>query len=369
MTNSIFFPILSKNTGFTKAFMKKGLLCIFISILLLSAGNVFAVKVETLYEGIVPVKSQSSEERYMATQKALAEVLIKVSGNSQIINNPRIKSRLITANHLVQEFGYDYPRDQNSENRYLLRTRFDKSGVNQWLRDASAPIWGQNRPQVLTWIAIEKPGNTEAILSESDTVQTLLQENAKRRGIPLRIPTKEIKDRNRIHPEDIINMETAKLMDASKRYANSALLIGHMVQNDTGFTTQWKLIAGADAWDFNFAGTNEDAVISQLMDQVANTLAGRYAVVTTNNIQKNIALRVVGISLQSDFAKLIRYLSRLTPVASVGISRIAGNEIMLNVSLRSTQAAFTQAISLSQKLLPVASDLTSDPLIYKWNPT
>jgi hypothetical protein len=348
--------------------MKKAFHITLIILWLGMSGSVFAVKIDTLYEGIVPVKSQSSAERHAATQKALAEVLIKVSGNNQIINNPRIKTRLATANHLVQEFGYNYPENQNADIRYLLRTRFDKSGVNQWLRDAAAPIWSQNRPQILTWIAIEQAGIQNPTLNDSETVQSILQDNAKRRGISLRIPTKDIKDRSRITASDIINMSTDKLMQASKHYSNSAILIGHMVQNEIGLTTQWKLIAGNDSWDFHVTGQNEAEVLPQMVDQVANTLAGKYAVITTNNIQKNIGIRVVGISLQEDFAKLIRYLSQLPPVASVVIARITEDEIMLNVGLRSTETAFTEAVSLSQKLLPVETDFNADPLTYKWNP-
>lgn len=345
--------------------MKKVFLIILSWAMLLASGTVNAQKISNLYEGNIPVKNQSPEERSIATQKALLEVFVKVSGNNQITRNPKIRGRMLAANNLVQEYGYEYPKIQDADNKYLLHLRFDKNGVNQWLRDASASIWGQNRPQVFAWIVTQKPDMIQIIQNDQNPLQVILEENAKRRGIPLILPQKNPQD---ILPTDIMSMSVDKLVHASRR--NSAVLIGYIQQNsDNSQTAQWKLISGKDSWDFDFAGANEQEVLTKAIDQTANTLAGRYGIVTTNTIQKNIALRVLGISEHNDFAKLIRYLSRLTPVASVGISKISGNEILLSVNLRSTAASFTQAIALGQKLLPVAINFNAEPLIYQWNPS
>ncbi len=344
--------------------MKKVFL-VLLSWIILGSSTVNALKMNTLYEGIIPVKTQSSEERSIATQKALMEVLIKVSGNDQIIRNPKIRSRLMTANNLVQEYGYEYPKIPNAENRYVLHLRFDKSGVNQWLRDASAPIWGQNRSPIFAWIVSQKPDMIKIIQNDFNPWQTILLENAARRGIPLMLPEKNPLD---VLPTDIMNMSVDKLMQASKRY--NTVLIGYIQQNpDNTETSQWKLISGKESWDFSFSGNSEKEVLTKAIDQTVNTLSGKFGIVTTNAIQKNIGLRVLGISEQTDFTKLIRYLSRLTPVASVGISKISGNEILLNVSLRSTEASFTEAIALGQRLLPITIDFNAEPLIYQWNPS
>ncbi|HEX2549905.1 MAG TPA: DUF2066 domain-containing protein, partial [Gammaproteobacteria bacterium] len=278
--------------------------------------------------------------------------------------NPRIQSRLLTANNLLQEYAYEYSKNQDAENRYLLQLHFDKRAVNQWLRDVSAPIWGQNRPPVFAWIVSEKPNMIQIILNTDPSIPTTLRENASRRGIPLFFPAKNPPN---ILPTVIMSMSVNKIISATKRYNN--VLIGYIQENSNGYSTQWKLVSGKDTWDFNVAGATEKEILEKVMDQAANALAGKFAVITTNNIQKNIELRVVGISEQTDFAKLIRYLSRLTPVASVSIGKIDGDEILLNVSLRSTEASFTQAISLSQKLLPVAVMESTEPLIYQWNPS
>src|ERR1700722_17064182 len=100
--------------------MKKTWLIV-LFLLLLSTTKVFAVKINSLYQGEVPVHSQSLQDRQQATQEALAQVLIKVSGNSQVISNPRIKSRLRMAASLIQEYTYAYPRLPVPDKPYLLQ--------------------------------------------------------------------------------------------------------------------------------------------------------------------------------------------------------------------------------------------------------
>src|SRR5690349_11334235 len=119
-----------------------GLFC----IAFLNTTAAYASKISSLYQATLPVATQSAEERTDAIQKGLRQVLIKVTGTKQVLNNIRIKNSLAKAERFVQEFGYTQMSQQPG---YRLDLQFDSENINQLLQNASAPIWDAHRPLVL----------------------------------------------------------------------------------------------------------------------------------------------------------------------------------------------------------------------------
>jgi hypothetical protein len=196
----------------------------------------------------------------------------------------------------------------------------------------------------------------------------LLKNNAERRGLPMMLPLMDMTDLNQVTMEDMTTLSMSSLQKASQRYTSDALLVTHIIQDNSGFSLQWKLVVGNDGWGGTVRGQNLPSVIATFMDSIANALAGRFAVVTTNTIQKNISIKVTGITQQEDFVQLVRYLNHLPSVADVSIAQISGNEVLLNVSLRSTLQAFLQSVSIGPKLTLVGTDTTLSPLVFEWKP-
>lgn len=344
---------------------------LFVSMMATSA---LALKIDTLYTGRVPVTTQAAAERAQATQQALIQVLVKVSGNDQILNNPQLKARVSSpdADTLIQQYSYITPPTGTQNAPYVLEVQFDPTAINQWLRDAHIAIWGQNRPLIMAWILYESPGHAPEILSSDLTNETitLLKQNADKRGLQFILPVMDMTDINQTSAADITTMDIPKLVNATKRYASDGVLIGHITQNKQGFVSQWKLVLGDKQWNLNLTGNNLTDIMPVIVNKATNTLASRFAIVTTNTIQKDLVLKVTGITHYRDFAQLTRYLHHLTPVANVEITKIlTDNDVILKVSLRSTQEAFTQALSLGKKLTPVPmTDTTDTMVVYQWNP-
>ncbi len=334
--------------------------------------SALAIKVDSLYKSTAPVTTQATAERNQATRQALEQVMIKVSGDAQILNNPKLKSNLSAADTLIQQFSYTTLPPGKSTTPYLLEVQFDPTGVNQWLRDAGAAIWGQNRPLVIAWIVYEGSGHPAEIISSDSIsdISTLLKQNAEKRGLPLVLPVMDMTEINQITPKDVTDMTISKLTDAAKRYVSDAVLIGHITQDSNGLASQWKLVLGDHQWDWNLAGKSIIDIAPTLINNITNTLATRFAVVTTNTIQKDLALKVTGITHYRDFAQLTRYLNHLTPVANVEITKIlSDNDVILKVSLRSTQESFVQALALGKKLTPAPITNAADTMVvYQWNP-
>lgn len=362
------FSYNDKSYAKIKVVMKTALLYGLSIFLILTCHTASAIQVNSLYMGEIQVHSQSSEERHRMMPTALAQVFTKVSGNNQILTNPRIKQQLPKASSLVQQFGYATSAAANTNTTYLLQIHFDINGVNQCLREANAPVWGQNRPLILGWISDESTPTQDILtLKTTNPMANLMKKNMDQRGIPFTLPNMDTTDANLITPQLITDMDIPKLLAASKRYKSDALLIGHLTKNGELLNTQWKLTLGSDQWEWNITGKTANDIIPALVDNITNTLSTRFAIVTSNSIQKNIALKIMGIHHQSDFTQLIRYLNHLTPVANVSISSVNGSDVLLSISLRSTEESFVKTLSLGQRLSAISTKDNTSPMIFQWN--
>src|SRR5579872_5924360 len=112
---------------------------------------------DALYQAEVPVASQSQQDKQKGMEQALANVLVKVSGNNDILSNPNIAAKLVEAESLAQEFSFDVPHTPGVTGAYILQVRFDADAVDHLLHNAKAPILGQARPVTIAWVEFEEP--------------------------------------------------------------------------------------------------------------------------------------------------------------------------------------------------------------------
>src|SRR3990167_3580501 len=350
--------------------MKQLLSWLVISICLICTINTaFAVRVTRLYQAQIPVASQTSEERNQVLQQGLTQVLIKVSGDNGVLNHPKIKLRLEElAGTLMQEFSYSPSNLPDNAKPYFLQLDFDADGINKVLRDAGVPIWGQNRPLILVWLDVEVPNHPAEIMTNdsANDISLLFKQNMNRRGLPIIFPMMDITDMNLVSVNDIVTKAVPILTNAAKRYSSDAMLMGHITQDKNGFNAQWTLVMGQSQWDWSMTGETIADVLTTVTNNIADTLAGRYAVIMTDTAQTKFTLQVAGVTEAEDFMQLMNYLQHLTPVADVQLIQVSGSDVTLNISLRGTRESFSQAVSLGKKLTSVNNNNQTIPL-YQWN--
>lgn len=346
-------------------------LSIYVTTLLLMLVSPWAqaVRVNSIYLAEVPVLSQSSQEKTKAAQLGLAQVLIKVSGNSQIVDsNPVLKAELNQAEKLAQEYSYSTPANATKAKPHLLTIRYDVAGVNHLLQESGAPTWGLNRPLILVWLAFEGPNHSPDIVDSSvEDMQAAIKHSAKQRGLPVMLPVMDVTDLGLVSVNDVMNKSIPALQAASQRYNGDALLIGHVMQVNEDFTSQWRLVIGTDQWNWTFKGKTLDDVLTAVMNNIADTMVARYASVMSTTVQSELTMKVSGVKQQADLLQLMRYLQHLTPVADVQLVSVTGSDIVLNISLRGTKQSFIQAVALGKNLQsPAKVDASDDVLVYQW---
>jgi len=328
----------------------------------------FAVKVETLYRAKIPANTQSVEERKPLLGSALAEVLVKVTGNTNVINNPKIKSYLANPSQFVQEYTYETVMPANPK-PFMLEVWFNPESVNKLLRGTGVPLWGQSRPLILTYLDYQGLNATPEILGDSSpgNVVTLVKQKFSGRGLPVIFPTMDATDLSQINVNDVNTFAFPALINSAKRYGSEGILLGKITQRPNDFVTQWKFRLGAKEWVWNFTGSSLDAILDNLSNSMANTLSVRFAAVETNQVTDHVLVKFIGITQSDDFVSLIDYLKNMTPVADVVPKEIKDTEVLLKISLHSNVNAFVEAISLSPKFSSVPDQVHPELLTYQWN--
>lgn len=326
-----------------------------------------AILINNLYTAAINVATQKKEDKNLAIQEGLINVLVKVSGAKKENIDKAFKETLPHAGDYLEEFSYSTTNVKGAKS-YLLLLRFDNQAINRLLTNASFPVWGAYRPLILVLADLNTiTGSDKLVLNDNNNTFTKsLKERAMARGLPIIFPIMDIADLNIISLQNIKTLNSENLQDTLKRYASDALLVGYV--NETAnqhYSSSWKLILKQQIFNWSFESSDLNDLAFNLIDHFASELATRYATILNQNKELIISLIINHVNNANDLHALLNYLKHLTVVSHVEIMQIAQDNVTLKLIIRGEQNNFLQAISVGQKLIPVAN--TKHPLTYEWN--
>ena len=328
----------------------------FIAIfMLLTCGVAGAVMAPGLHEGTVPVADKSDAARADAMRAALAQVLIKLTGDRAVAKQPPAADILRDTQRYVLEYRYQNPEQSDGAASPLsLWVRFDATAVDQAVVAAGLPLWGRERPATLVWLVVED-GAEATVVNADDThgyVQ-VLQAQALRRGLPLVLPLLDLADQTHIGADDIRRNDADRIRSASARYGADATLAAVVSQTTPGL---WQ-----GSFTLYFSGQNStwvakggafDAVLAEGVDDVADALALRFAHAGSTGPVGNVQLVVDGIDNASQYADVLHFLGKLNSVTDVSVVRVEPDRVTFSLESRGGTQAISDSIALSGMLQP-----------------
>lgn len=333
-----------------------------------------AAKVEGLYSAAVRVSTQSVRERRSASQDALAEVFIRASGKATVVQNQAIQALLSRPDRFILSFGYQSlpADDEGGQQGFLLTLDFDAVQINQSLRAAGMPVWGDNRPELLLWWAVEDEQGRRLVNSDNDINSVrIMQRHAKRRGIPTAWPLLDLQDRSLVKTSDVWGFYLDKMASASKRYGSQAVIIGRARKAATGhWFGRWFVLLNGQQYRLEGDGSDLNAVMQEAMDFAADKIAEQYAEIKTTEGGGELMIKVTDVNSLADYASLNNYLDGLSVVRQVTVKAVHQRTIWYALQLQSDVDNFEQVIRLDRRLkkrtkvdeLPVDESV----LEYRW---
>ena len=328
-----------------------------------------AARVEDLYTATVELDSMAANPQQDAFARALGEVLVKVTGLPEAGATEARLGALSNATQLVQQYR------RLPENR--LQASFNAGALRDALDEAGLPVWGNNRPLVAVWFALDAGDGNRMILSEAsgesevgldegqiEALRELLVETAVARGLPMVLPLVDAEDLGVVSFADLWGDFPGPVMLASQRYGADAVLVGRARSTAAGINkVRWSLTMANEQHGWEGSAASGPA-------QTAGLLAQRLA--TTADSAGTLRVLVRDVDTLEKYGRLRQYFATLSIVERSAVAHVDGNELEFELVVRGDVQRLESALSRSRLLQPasIESDLMElgrlPDLVYTW---
>ena len=333
-------------------------------------GTAYPVLVDDLYVAEVLVRDESPRQLRDGARAGLLQVLVRVSGSLKVEESSLVRSSLQNPAAYYYQYSYETTDKallfgESEVNAKILRLHFEPSAIARLLRDANLPIWGSNRPSVLLWVAVNE-GPSRRILGETDAseVVEVLVDQARQRGLPITFPILDIEDASQISTAEVWGAFLERIDGASDRYSPDSLLTAR-IQSEPGerWSGRWSFRT-ADTWkSLESAGYSPDVLVRSMIDQLADELAGRFAL---GSSRSRVRLKIENVGGVSQYAAVCRYLEELTPVVSSSIIALDIDIAEFELETEGQYLQLIEIIKLDERLLLLSKDERNESLSYRW---
>ncbi|WP_239928723.1 DUF2066 domain-containing protein [Photobacterium sanguinicancri] len=319
-----------------------------------------AATVNNLYQAQVVLPDTDKQSEQTARQQGLEQVLVKVSGQSQVVDNEVIRKALSSSSQYISQFGVGSLNGQQT-----LDMTFDRVQVHNLLAQANATVWSDQRPAVLVWLVKENNREREIVWDQtSNPLQTEMNTAANQRGVPVLMPIGDFEDITAVTVPDLWGGFVEPVANASLRYNPESILIVRAREDGSNVSLSWqlfeqsadRLVASQVAPKEGRASGELAVATREMVNQIADQLAAKYAVQLGGESRGLFTISVANIQTTEDFFTLERMLTSLSSVASVDVQRLHGDKAMFGVNLLTTEDAFKRELLLDRRMTPLSED-------------
>jgi len=264
-------PLLAGSFGAHHNGMRK-LMSIAAMALTLLTGSAQAVEVPNLYGGQAIVTGIFEPERTRGLRQVLLDVLVKVSAEPRLIDDPRVQPLLDRAKDLMASYEYEDRmkgtpvRDEQGtrDQPHDLRITFDKAKIDAALAELGLKPWGNHRPILIAHISVEYPDSRFSLMQDHQFglgQRGALEAAATRRGMKVILPDAAAK---------------APYM-GSLQPPEAFPLLGRMrwQPESASWNTQWTVVAGKQIRIWVIETPSFDEAFRNGVGEAAAILAGR----------------------------------------------------------------------------------------------
>lgn len=351
----------------------------------IASSMVLAAEPLDFYRATIPVRSQDVTERQYAAQKGLQEVLVRMSGSEDVLDNPEVQKAVDEAQRYIEQFQY-----QGNTNPELLKRGyreemsmlFSSRVVERVLRQAGEPFWPVNRPSVLVWVVEDSAESGRQLVNRDNNPEVIesLEKSARKRGLPLVFPLLDLEDQSNLSADQLWSLNDDAIARASERYGADVVLVGKFSQTSRGeYWATWQYYYRGGSRVYDNRSENLDNLTLSGVTPLAEALARRYAIVARAESSPHIFLSLSGITGFGQYRQALDYLEGLAMVSGVSLLAVRQNTIFVSLKSDSSVTRFKNTLQLDRKLAPeeVSPTLTlalssenqgsiENPLVYQW---
>lgn len=349
----------------------------YLSIVVLLLGlsaNLWAAA--ALYSSEQQLQDQSPAQLRSATKRALSEVLVRVSGNRDLLNRQDIRMALTASDRYLQQYSFaGSVQNDKGERLQNFVFQFDPLSVDELLQSAGLPIWPVNRPPVLLWYVIEDSRARRFLTSEEDPeVVEELMAIFDNRGLEIQFPLFDLEDSSLVEISDILKLDRFSIARGGMRYDSSTILAGRLSQLSNGSWVSDSLyILNGKSYPVPANDGELASLVDSLADFAAVKMSAEYALEVSEKSAEGMRLYLEGINSFEDYSSALEYLENIQAVEQANIEYMSAGRAVFRVYFQGQMRQFQQALSLEgslQSLDALPEELSEQykgiKLAYRW---
>ena len=327
-----------------------------------ASASVSAVEVSGLYEAEVPVIGQDVTPSQDAMRAALADVLVKVSGNRAVATLPGVAELVNTAPQFVQQFVYrnaaPTPGQRSAQPpARMLWVRFDRDAVIRVLRTSGVAIWGNARPALLLWLDVREQNERSIVgVDNKPEWKQVIDTAAKARGVPLLLPKLDTDDLGNVQATDPWSASPEDVLRISVRYHPEAVLVGKIESRDGSWLSTWSFYDQENRQAWTTPGDSREGAVLDGLQKAIDSLVAHYNAASTAAANAGLALQVNDVQTLEEYARVTKYLGSLAAVARVQLVRVEGMNLVFRVEVQGGAQRLTSDLRLGTTLAPVSAE-------------
>ena len=336
--------------------MRYTLPCLLLAACLLLAPGRARADDTSLYEGSTLVNSQNTSEKAVAMQRALAQVIVKITGQRDAPSQPQVRGLLGAAAKIAQDSRYSAEAQTINGApiyRQRLTVRFDRSAVDGLIAGAGLPVWPSPRAPIVLWLVIDDGHGARMVGSAHVNVVKSLTDRAGERGLavvlPAGNPVEETAAASAIaQPQAVVGL--------SASYGSSVQLVGKLARMSSGWSVDWVLLdGGVELNRWNEVNPDARLAMANAADVTADTLAKKYAHAVAGGPPGTFVIAIDGVRTADDYVRAMGYVEGLGIVRKIVLLRAVGNRLDMQLDLSTGLEGFRSVIAVGQ-VLEIASD-------------
>ena len=334
-----------------------------------------------LYRVLVPVDDQATESREAGIDIAFSQMLVKLTGNSQILQSPQLKPFLIDPKAFLDSVGFNQLSDPQADKNIVtgLDVKFDRPSVDKLLKQAQLPIIPAVRPKFLVWLMVDDIVEGRRVLDESSVAQIqpedyffdLMQaftSSMNNRAISYFLPSYDLEDQLSVSAKEAWAMNVDALNNASRRYDTDGWFALRVFKASDG------QIRGAWAYRENnarqmndFYGDSMEDLIAASVDQVLDALLQAHTYVPQLETDK-LLVQIDGILSYKHYQSALKHLEQLELVESLQLYSVNSGELVVAIEINGGVELLHSDLIRTGLLKPyLSSDNRSiGRLTYRW---
>lgn len=330
---------------------------LFFCFLLVASQPVYAIKVSGLYQAIAPVSDESTAKRQPAIKQALIQVLIKLTGDRNIVKSGEIGGLLEHPERFVQQFRYQQTQKtdmggvETGETEKELWVQFDETILNDAIRKFGLTLWGKERPSILVWLAYENK-NIRRLVSfeESPEYIDMLDKHATARGVSLLFPLLDLEDSSKMSVSDVWAGFKEPILNASQRYQSDIVLTGKLKQTTPSlWESKWTIYSNGTEMSYASQGEIAEIALEEGINELVDRLANEYANAVSGGTEV-LELVISDVKTVDDYARALAYLQSIQAVTEVQVKQVRENEVQFEVISHGGITAINKSIALGRTL-------------------